>query len=77
MVHYRMVHYKPGESYITVHSQTVHVTKRYIIKRYCYKMVHYKTVHGHNGMLQNITLQLQSTGLHQPMDWLRVKPNIA
>jgi hypothetical protein len=62
-------------------SQNGTVTKRYIVIKWSMLQ---------NSMLQNdsvtkwytyimvcySTLQLQSTGLHQPMDWLGVKPNL-
>jgi hypothetical protein len=81
---YKTVNYKTGQHYRTVRLQnskvhshkSVHVTQWYITKRYSYKMVHYKTVHRHHGMLHNSTLQSQPTGLHQPMDWLGIKPNL-
>ncbi len=44
------------------------------MKWYTYKMVCHKTVQLQNGTLQ--TLQSQSTGLYQPVDWLGVKPNL-
>jgi hypothetical protein len=40
-----------------------------------YKTVHNKTVHRHYGILNNSTLQSQSTELNQAIDWLGVKPN--
>ncbi len=82
IVHYKTVLHKKVECYKkgqlqTVYShKTVHVPKCYVTKGYCYKTVHEKTVHRHYGMWHNSTLQSQSTGLHQPMDWLGVKPNL-
>jgi hypothetical protein len=49
----------------TLHNVTVH-----------YKTEHYETVHKNYGMLHNSTLQLQLTGLHKPMQWLSIMPNL-
>jgi hypothetical protein len=57
--------------YIVIKLKTLHVTKQYTTKWYCYKMEH-----RHYDMVHNSTLQSQSTGLHQPMDWLGIKPNL-
>jgi hypothetical protein len=58
-----------------------YVTQWYIKKWYILQngtvTALYKTAHRHYGVLHNSTIQSQSTELHQPLDWLGVKPNLA
>jgi hypothetical protein len=74
---YKMVkHYKTVQLKRYIVIKTVHLIKWYVTKRYSCKTESYKTVYRHYAMLHNSTLQSQSTGLHQPMNWLGVKPNL-